>query len=80
MAQDDVQSKKLKDIEERQNKYLARRIEESDAPEAGQTAKQDDQENPNPDDVEYSADILCRECSPPHVEVVSKRGGSRNAL
>ena len=32
MAKDEGQSKKLQDIEERQNKYLARRVAEHDRP------------------------------------------------
>ena len=61
MAQDDGQSKKLKDIEERQNRYLARRVEDWDATDTGQTVKKGEQV---PDETEFPADTLCRECAP----------------
>ena len=56
MTQDEGESKKLRDIEERQNKYLARRVEEHDQPLK--------QEEHVPDETEFPADILCRECAP----------------
>ena len=64
MAQDDDQSKKLKDIEERQNKYLARKAEEQDDNNAGRIAGQSGTEEQVNEDTEFSADHLCHECAP----------------
>ena len=58
MAQDAEHRNKLKEFEDRQNKYLARRVEEQDAdrkdgPPAPDTAGEDVDKNP-----EFSADYI----------------------
>ena len=64
MAQDDGQSKTLKDIEERQNKYLARRVEEQDADNMGRSTAQSAAEERAEETPEFAVDYVCYECAP----------------
>ena len=53
MSQDAEHSQKLKEIENRQNMYLARRVEEHEVGHADANA-----------DAEFTADYMCHECTP----------------
>ena len=64
MAQDVDHNKKLKDIEERQNKYFARRVEEQDVDNMGRSTAQSAAEERSDETPESAVDYICYECAP----------------
>ena len=71
MAEDTEHSTKLKDIEEKQNKYFARRVEAHDAEQKEDSNAQDIAEANGDADPGFAADFLCYECTPSEDELAT---------
>ena len=64
MAQNADHSKKLDEATERQNKYLARRVEEQDTDRKGGSTTPIPAEEHDDQTSEFAVDYMCTECSP----------------